>query len=536
MEKKVALITGITGQDGAYLASFSSGGFHGGGFMMVTRGLCGKRLRRCRRAWRCARIVLAALTGTAAMPAAALPWADPGDVRLRHDIELLRDEGVLAVPVTTWPLSWPDLVLALQRAGAVDLGAPANAAFIRLRRAGRMAARRGWSPPTVSLRGDADPVDYRWFADTPRERGEIRGQVGWLGDRTVARLRLAMVAGPDDGRRVRLDGSYLGATFGNWMISLGAQPRWWGPGWEGSLILSTNARPVPALAIQRKHSEPFRWPVLKWLGPWTLVFFTGVLEEARAVPHALLTGLRLSFSPHPTLEIGLSRSAQWGGRGRPRDLDTFLNLMLGRDNRDEIAGGAAREPGNQLGGMDLRWRLPGLPVVTWLQLIGEDEAGGLPSRPIGQVGASLWGRGGMGASWRLWLEFADTAASFLRRQPLFNYAYEHGIYRSGYRYRGRSLGHGIDGDGRLISAGGIWIGPDGRTLSAALRRADINRDGRGAHPLGSAQRRLRAEAAVWYPWRVGIAFSGGIAAERTTSPAAGTATDITVWFELSIRP
>ena len=40
-----------------------------------------------------------------------------------------------------------------------------------------------------------------------------------------------------------LDGSYIAARLGNWSASFGQVERWWGPGWDGSLILSTNARP-----------------------------------------------------------------------------------------------------------------------------------------------------------------------------------------------------------------------------------------------------------------------------------------------------
>lgn len=477
-------------------------------------------------------LLLAAACWTSAVPAA--PWADPGDVRLRHEIELLRDEGGLGIPVTTWPLSWPDIARALERIDEAALEPAAREAYLRLRRRVWREARRGWGPAELSLRGAARPIDYRWFADTPRERLETGAAAEWLGDRTAVRVRLTVVSDPSDGRRVRWDGSYAGITLGNWMLSVGAQPRWWGPGWDGSLILSTNARPVPALAVQRKHSEPFPWPVLRWLGPWSLVFFTGVLEEGRTVPHALLTGVRVSFSPHPAVEVGLSRTAQWGGRGRPRDLDTFLNLMLGRDNRSEIAGGVAREPGNQLGGLDVRWRLPGLPAAAWMQLIGEDEAGGLPSRPIGQAGLALWGATGSG-SWRLRLEITDTAVAFYRDPPMFNTAYNHGIYRSGYRYRGRSLGHGIDNDGRMLSVGGIWTGPKGRTLALTLRRARLNRDGAGAHPLApSGERRLRADLELWETRGRGVRVGAAVSVERTTGGGRGSALDTGAWVGISL--
>ncbi|HBC34390.1 MAG TPA: capsule assembly Wzi family protein, partial [Marinobacter adhaerens] len=40
------------------------------------------------------------------------------------------------------------------------------------------------------------------------------------------------VADPLDGEEFRLDGSYVAATAGNWVLGVGAIDRWWGPGWQ----------------------------------------------------------------------------------------------------------------------------------------------------------------------------------------------------------------------------------------------------------------------------------------------------------------
>ena len=37
------------------------------------------------------------------------PWLAPGDVALRHDLEMLADVGVLKGPITQWPVPWPDI-------------------------------------------------------------------------------------------------------------------------------------------------------------------------------------------------------------------------------------------------------------------------------------------------------------------------------------------------------------------------------------------------------------------------------------------
>jgi len=86
-------------------------------------------------------------------------------------------------------------------------------------------------------------------------------------------------------------------SLGNWSLSAGYLDRWWGPGWEGSLILSDNARPVPSFGIDRIEAQPFTLPVLRWLGPWRFSTFMGQLEEDRDYPEALLFGMRFESRP-----------------------------------------------------------------------------------------------------------------------------------------------------------------------------------------------------------------------------------------------
>ncbi|RMG99313.1 MAG: capsule assembly Wzi family protein, partial [Chloroflexi bacterium] len=321
------------------------------------------------------------------LQAFASPWVSPGDLLLRHDIQLLSDSGYLTSPSQSWPLPWADLRDVAAYSGQAE-SAGLEQALNRVRRRFRAASRLG-----LSQHGGADlnihPQVFRDFSASPRESGEAFSAIHWLGWRFASQLQVEMVSGPDDGQRVRFDDSWVAATLGNWIVSFGAQDRWWGPGWDGSLILSTSARPVPALSFQRKQALPFNWPLLSFLGPWRLEGFVGQLEGDRAVSHAKLLGLRLSFKPWSDLEVGLSRTAQWGGNGRPENFTSLVNLILGRDNRGDSGINVNNEPGNQLGGVD--WRLhtrliSSLDLAFYGQIVGEDEANGLPSRPIGLAG------------------------------------------------------------------------------------------------------------------------------------------------------
>src|SRR5688572_14647399 len=85
----------------------------------------------------------------------------------------------------------------------------------------RAASHMGFTGAGIRISGAREPAQLRTFAATPREEGEIALQAGWLGERFALNLEGTFVVDPDDGKQGRLDGSYLGANFGNFMISVG---------------------------------------------------------------------------------------------------------------------------------------------------------------------------------------------------------------------------------------------------------------------------------------------------------------------------
>ncbi len=474
------------------------------------------------------RVVAALACGSLALLGAAHagePWLAPGDQSLRHDLLVLADAGLLRGPQTTWPISWPDVARDLAaEPGPGALEPAVEQARARLLRAARMAADDGYSGVQFSVAGSSDPMPLRGYSATPREEGELAGGVSWLGDRFAASLKAQIVSNSADGQDLRLDGSYLAATIGNVSISAGGQERWWGPGWDGSLILGSNARPMPSVAIERKYADASRWPVLRWFGPWRASVVFGQAEGSRvAVPDTRFFGARVAFKPRPWMELGLSRTAQWCGAGRPCGISTFRDLLLGRDNRDASLT-INDEPGNQMAGYDLRMRSPWrrLPLALYGQFIGEDEAGGLPSKFMGLAGAETWGGSGRYGSWRARFEYADTACNFTRSNPQFGCGFRNNLYPQGYSYRGRMLAHALDNDGRMSSLAGLWVLPSGTTWSLIARDIKANRDGvrdpsHRVSPAGaSALRNL--ELQFDSSWR-GTAVSLGVGYDDYSRPA-----------------
>jgi hypothetical protein len=428
----------------------------------------------------------------------AEPWVAPGDSVLRSDLQTLADAGVLKTPVTTWPLAWGDIKAAVDADQRADLDEATSAALVRVRYRARIETLTSSLALHTRLALSENPQRIRTFEDTPRDDGEAALGLTWTGNRFAVHLTGTAVSNPLDGDSFRLDGSYLGVALGNWMLSTGYQERWWGPGWDGSLILSTNARPAPHIALNRNSATPFEPRWLQWIGPWSLTTFMGKLDDERVVEDALSFGMRFSAKPLPQLEIGISRTAQWCGDGRPCDWDTFVNLLVGRDNQG-VNVAPDDEPGNQLGGFDLRWAFARhAPVAVYMQWIGEDTRQGGPQ--IGswlrQAGVEFWSIG-QDEQWqhRTHLEIADTmcreggAGSGGDKADC---AYEHSIYTTGYRYLGQSMGHSLDGDGLAYTAGSTLNRRDGRHWRLLARHMEINRVGVASttHTLSATPQKL----------------------------------------------
>lgn len=418
------------------------------------------------------------LCGLLCANAIAGPYVPAGDLALRHDIQRLADAGIITGPTTTWPLAWGPILSDIQDVDPLSLSAGVADAMRRLKE------RAAWETRTqeVTFRAKVGVADnatrIRSFQDTPRGKAEAGIGLSWIDDWFSLDLNVQGVESDQDSDEIRVDDSLLGVVAGNWSIAATTQQRWWGPGWDGSLILSNNARSIPSLTIDRIFTDPFETKWLGWLGPWDFSVMFGQLERERAVPNAQFFGMRLNFRPLTSLELGLSRTAQWCGDNRPCDAGTFADLFLGNDNIGDSGIGTDNEPGNQMAGVDFRWTpsFIRMPVSAYGQFIGEDEAGGFPSRYLVQVGVD--GSGYLRGKWsyRWFAELAGTSCDFIS-DDLFNCAYRQGIYASGYTFRGRNIGHGADNDARLVSAGWVMISDQDSEWRALLRVGDLNRSG-----------------------------------------------------------
>jgi hypothetical protein len=227
----------------------------------------------------------------------------------------------------------------------------------------------------------------------------------------------------------------------------------------------------------------------------------GRLEDERTgFPHPWLFGSRVDFAPTiaPGLEIGLSRTIQWGGKGRSNGLGTFVDAWLSQDNQPNPAD----QPGNQLAGIDLRYKLPDkAPVALYGQWIGEDEDHFFPNAIMSLYGVETWGELQEG-TWRAYLEYVDTGTWWWNDvTKTRDVAYNHNnIYVDGYRHRGRSVGHSADGDSELMTLGLLYASDSGRGCGLVLREGELNRGGSGNSSISNAEETDLLSVDVFTRW------------------------------------
>ncbi len=419
--------------------------------------------------------------------AMAEPWLAPGDVRLRSDIQLLSDAGVIDVPVTTWPLVWSDIAQGIDSSSVNRELTSGEAAALRRVRSRLRLERRS---DEFAFKGYAamanDPRRLRTFDNSAREKKELQSSMAWMGKRFAVKLQGQLVEDDDGNTDARNDGTYAGAVFGNTMLSIGWMDRWWGPGWEGSLAYSSNARPIPTIALERRLSTPFKTKWLSWIGAWRAIVSYGKLEHDRAVSDANLLGFRFVARPFNDFEFAVTRTAQWCGDGRPCDADSLWQVIKGKSNLGDEGVSRNDEPGNQLAGFDLRWNSPlyDAPYAFYMQGYAEDELDSRPSEWMILYGLEGWGDlRWADFAYRWHFEATNTAVATRLKNASrwvsqrYNIAYNNSFYPTGYRFRGEVIGHAMDGDGKMFSLGLLLVEPDGDNWDILLRAVEINRNG-----------------------------------------------------------
>lgn len=267
----------------------------------------------------------------------------------------------------------------------------------------------------------------------------------------------------DEREEVFVEEGYAKLQLFNLELEVGREHLWWGPGYDATLMVSDNAPPFDMIKLS--NFAPFILPWhFKYLGQINALFFITRLEKERVIPRPYLTGMRVTIHPLGIFEMGATRMIMAGGEGQGKietlsDVETIISARKEHDAGDKFNL-------NQLAALDLRVHLPHLRRWTPIQMIDAYMEMGMEM---------FWYLKVLGRRYYIkphWLSYLYGIHLDLGRHDLrFEYTdllsstffYDHFIYKSGYTYEGKFIGHHIGGSAySFYGEAQSWILPQWR--------------------------------------------------------------------------
>lgn len=295
-------------------------------------------------------------------------------------------------------------------------------------------------------------------------------------------------------------------------LQFGKIATWYGPGRLGALIFTNNAQSYPGIRLH--NPVPIAIPgFFSFLGNAQYDLFLARLESDRPIANPLLFGMRLAARPSRYLELGLSRSMIYGGKGHDSGLSAWWDAFKGENSNDPGEKGLV----NQIAGFDITLTLPSpsQPVQAYLEVAGEDAAHLLgtpipfPSKFAYVTGVFLPTLFGSATH--------DLRVEWARNHWRGNGSawYVHSVSDEGYAhtYRNRVLGHPMGNDAQNLSIQGHHFFLPSTYLEMTLSRTDRFSLG----PMKETSDRASAGLVGWFSERVRA--EAEIALEKVKNPA-----------------
>ena len=138
-------------------------------------------------------------------------------------------------------------------------------------------------------------------------------------------------------------------------LEVGRDSQWWGPGYNGELLVSDNSDPFTMIKLTNDRPAVLPW-IFKYLGLTKFAFFVTKLDSSSINPPSpYMWGMRLDLKPTPHVEIGITRTALLCGEGRPCGFQDWLNTFTG-NTQNKV--NTPDKSGTERGSVDIKLTLP----------------------------------------------------------------------------------------------------------------------------------------------------------------------------------
>ena len=344
--------------------------------------------------------------------------------------------------------------------------------------------------------------------------------------------------------RGRLLDAYVAMNVSDWQLSYGNQSLWWGPDVGGAMMMSDNAQPLRMFRVNRV--TPFKPPgFFGVLGPMRMEFFMGqysgyefmftplglVGQYGQSLhPQPIVHGERFSFKPTPNLEIGLSRTTDYGGPGYPLTWHNFLRSVFSTDNTNP---GAPTKPGSRRSGVDFSYRVRG-GITFYADGFTEHDT----FSPIVGPDVAAW-LGGIYLPRLPKLPKVDFRAEGVYTDPPIGgnvgsgFFYYNPTWISGFTNAGVLQGHWVGREGQGVQTWTTyWFGPRSK-LQFEFRHLKVSHE---FIPQGGTLADAGVRAELWS--RSVFSFSAGVQYEAWTYPviASSRQSNVTSSLQLTFWP
>lgn len=279
---------------------------------------------------------------------------------------------------------------------------------------------------------------------------EVAGSLGsWIAGTVRPRAQLEVAPEGGSEATVELQAGHARLLLGNAAITLGRDHVLWGQAPRGGLVLSSNPGSLLLASLATEHPVVLPGPLSR-LGPSRYQLFLADLgTEAQRFAHSQLFGWRLSFLPHPRLEVGAQFLVESGGDGAPQATlgERILDYLFFPDLFSESELLAS----NKVAGLDLRVRVPDAHgLELWVELAIDDI-------DIDRFRSMLWEDG----SWNVGARFArvDPAGTLglrIEAQHIGIRMYEHADFTSGLTVEHQLIGSALGPDANGVTLGVDW--------------------------------------------------------------------------------
>jgi hypothetical protein len=251
----------------------------------------------------------------------------------------------------------------------------------------------------------------------------------------------------DNTNQLYLKWGYLKYTVGNIDIQIGRLAHWWGPGYNGTWLLTNNTKCFD----QVKISNYLPW-VLKYIGQTWVNMVIGRLSKQKVmyydkdrltqkVKKPWFVGIRVNCMPNRYIEIGISATCMFNARNKLNPIECIRTIFPDNDATDrEVTAGMIT---NRLASMDITLNIPvSSKIFNGLQVYWEYGGEDWNTTDIGfktlSATANLFGL-------YLAMEHTDIIIEYAENIDDKVKWYTHSQFTGGYTHKNKILGHHING-------------------------------------------------------------------------------------------